>query len=381
MDKYTTYVGMDVHARSITARAMVKETGEVLSARFGSCPSAEEVAAWLAELPQPVYCAYESGCTGVHLARDLRTLGYDCDVIAVSTLARSPKDRKAKCDRHDAKVILREVLNPLATYSTVWVPDAPTEAERDLARAYRDAADACKRAKQKLTSFLLCRGHVWNERTAKGNLKKTFTREWWKWLATISFEEDAANSALAHYVRQVKNAEAEVKEVKALVVQAASGEHSAPYVNAFCHLGGIDVVSAFTARAEFGSFARFSSGGKVSCWMGTVPSNSSSGESEVHGRITKAGNSTLRRALVEGVGTIAAWSAPKKGGLKPGDVSPAVEQMAADANKRLIARYKHLTQDNHLHPNKAKIAVVNELGRWIWAMGRQVQLEQEQAAS
>ena len=51
MRKYTTYVGMDVHARSITLRSMVKETGETKSAHLGDCPSAEEVASWLSGLP------------------------------------------------------------------------------------------------------------------------------------------------------------------------------------------------------------------------------------------------------------------------------------------------------------------------------------------
>ena len=203
MDKYTTYVGMDVHARSITLRAMVKETGETRSARLGDCPGAEEVASWLSGLPQPVYCAYEAGCTGTHLARELRELGYACDVIAVSTLARSSKDRKGKCDKHDAKVILREILNPLATYSTVWVPDRATEADRSLARAYRDAVEECRRAKQKLESFLLLNGFVWNERTAKGSLKGTFTRAWWEWLGGVSFEERAAGEALAQELHLV----------------------------------------------------------------------------------------------------------------------------------------------------------------------------------
>ena len=381
MDKYTTYVGMDVHARSITARAMVEETGETRSKRFANCPSAEEVASWLSGLPQPVYCAYESGCTGTHLARDLRDLGFYCDVIAVSTLARSSKDRKGKCDKHDAKVILREILNPMKNYSTVWIPDRQTEADRGLARAYRDAADECKRAKQRLESFLLLRGFVWNERTAKGGLKATFTREWWRWVGEIAFEEESASEALAYYVRRVKEAEAEAKEMKAAVERAAQDERNAPYADALCRLKGMSVTSAFIARAEFGDFSRFSSGRKVPCWVGVVPSNSSSGEREEHGRITKAGNPDLRRTLVEGVGTIATWTSPRKSKEPSGAASAAVEAMASDANARLLARYRHLTQENHLHHNKAKVAVVNELSRWIWAIGRQVQLEQERKAA
>ena len=381
MDKYTTYVGMDVHARSITARAMVKETGETFSRRFSDCPSAEEVATWLSSLPQPIYCAYESGCTGTHLARDLRELGFACDVIAVSTLARSSKDKKGKCDKHDAKMLLREILNPMASYSTVWVPDEKTEADRSLARAYRDAVEECKRAKQKLESFLLLRGFVWNERTAKGNLKNTFTRAWWHWVGEVAFEEEGTNEALAHYVRRVKEAEAEAKAMKAQVERAARSERNAPYIDALCRLKGVSTTSAFIAKAEFGDFSRFSSGRKVSCWAGTIPSNGSSGEREAHGRITKAGNSGLRRTLIEGVSTIAAWTRAGKAKEPTGEVSAAVEAVAAQANARLYGRYKHLTQDNHLHHNKAKVAVVNELVRWVWVIGCQVLHEQKRKAA
>ena len=163
MRKYTTYVGMDVHARSIQASAIDVATGEVFSRSFGSCPQAADVAEWLATLPQPVYCAYESGCTGFVLARGLRGLGFDCDVIAVSTLPKSAKDKKQKCDKLDARAIRREVANPDSGYSVVWVPDEKTEAERDLVRCRRVAVDAAKHAKQRLLMFLQRHGHVWND--------------------------------------------------------------------------------------------------------------------------------------------------------------------------------------------------------------------------
>ena len=158
MDKYQpTLAWMYMHARLPLAQWLKKPARHSPiaspSRTFSGDGREHELLEWLKKLPGPIRCAYESGCTGTHLARDLRKLGYDCDVIAVSTLARSSKDKKAKCDKHDAKILLREILNPMASYSTVWVPDAQTEADRSLVRAYRDAVDECKRAKQKLESF------------------------------------------------------------------------------------------------------------------------------------------------------------------------------------------------------------------------------------
>lgn len=60
MRKYSTYVGMDVHARLITCQACVTETGEVATKVFANCPTATEVSEWLEGFPKPVYAAYES---------------------------------------------------------------------------------------------------------------------------------------------------------------------------------------------------------------------------------------------------------------------------------------------------------------------------------
>ena len=65
---YVTSIGLDVHARSITAVAFDPATGEVRSKRFGYAPA--EVAAWTLAFDSPK-AVYESGVTGFHLVRAL----------------------------------------------------------------------------------------------------------------------------------------------------------------------------------------------------------------------------------------------------------------------------------------------------------------------
>ena len=375
MGNYTTYVGMDVHARSIQASAIDVATGEVFSRSFGGCPQAADVAGWLSKLPQPIYCAYESGCTGFVLARGLRELGYDCDVIAVSTLPRSAKDRKQKCDRLDARAIRREIANPDSGYSVVWVPDEKTEAERDLVRCYRVAVDTAKHAKQRLLMFLLRHGHVWDERTKSGKPKKAWTRDFGRWLDSISFAEPSAERAFAAYRRQVRDACREAGELKAEVRELAAKPEHKPYVDALTCLKGMEVENAVLARVEIGDFSRFESGRKVSCWLGTVPADRSSGEGRKHGKITKAGDRYLRRSLVEGYSGIATWKSGKKAVPRGAAPTAACQSIAARANERLYARYDHLARGKRKNANKAKVAVVNELVRWIWVIGLQVQRE------
>ena len=100
--------------------------------------------------------------------------------MAVSTIPRSPKNKKHKDDRHDAGIVLREMCNPASDVSCVWVPDPEVEGARDLARAADTAAKIVKSAKQRGSMLLLKHGFVWNERSLGGNLKKTWTPAWRK---------------------------------------------------------------------------------------------------------------------------------------------------------------------------------------------------------
>ena len=78
---HVTSIGLDVHARSITAVALDSITGEVRSQKFKHSPA--EVASWILQFESPK-AVYESGVTGFHLVRTLREFGVDCIVGAVS---------------------------------------------------------------------------------------------------------------------------------------------------------------------------------------------------------------------------------------------------------------------------------------------------------
>ena len=82
----TTFVGLDVHARSIKAVALDAMTGEVRSATFGY--DAAEVAGWVSSVDPSAKCVYESGVTGFDLQKRLSSMGIDCVVGAVSKMIK-----------------------------------------------------------------------------------------------------------------------------------------------------------------------------------------------------------------------------------------------------------------------------------------------------
>ena len=373
---YCSVFGLDVHARSITAKGYDLSTGKSMTKRFGDCPSAEQILEWMtANFTAPYYAAYESGCTGFHLARELRDIGVACDVIAVSSIARSDDDKKRKNDRRDAARMLAELMNPESEISRVWVPDPECEAARDLVRCRIDATLAMKSSKQRVSSMLLRHGWTWNEKTAAGNLKPTWTHGYVKWARSADLGEPAANEALRRYILIAEEDIGRVEELNSELLKLAALPRWKPYVDAISLIKGVDWFGALLVAVEIGDFDRFRGGRDVSKWIGTVPKEGSSGEKVSHGRITKAGNSHVRTVLLEGMAGASLRRPGAKKAKKGQTVSPEVAAICAKASKRLKSRFDHFVKGG-MPINKAKIAVVNELIRWIWAVGKAVQAEQ-----
>lgn len=167
----TTFVGLDVHARSIKAVSLDVMTGEVRCATFGY--DAGAVAGWVRSVDPRARCVYESGVTGFDLQKRLSGLGVDCVVGAVSKMIKPSADRRRKNDRNDAEFLAR--MLSVGNVVEVWVPDDECEAARDLTRALEDARDDLSRSKQRLSKFLLRHGLAFDERTPTGRRKGNWT--------------------------------------------------------------------------------------------------------------------------------------------------------------------------------------------------------------
>src|SRR5450755_2781183 len=130
-----TWVGLDVHARSMHAAAIDSMTGELTRKRFGA--GIGESVAWLESLAGPVRACYEAGPTGFGLYRAAREVGVAMEVIAPSKTPRAAGDR-VKTDRRDAELLARLLL--AGSLKQVVVPAPEVEAARELTRAH----DACR---------------------------------------------------------------------------------------------------------------------------------------------------------------------------------------------------------------------------------------------
>lgn len=103
----TTFVGLDVHARSIKAVSLDVMTGEVRSATFGY--DAGAVAEWVRSVDPKARCVYESGVTGFDLQNGLATLVWTVPGGAQET--GGPYMRDPRHPRHFTDEFKRQIVD------------------------------------------------------------------------------------------------------------------------------------------------------------------------------------------------------------------------------------------------------------------------------
>lgn len=359
---HVTSIGLDVHARSVTAAAFNPATGEVTTRRFGYCAS--DIAQWASRFESPK-AAYESGVTGFDLARSLNALGLECIVCASSKLQRPSADAKRKNDANDASFLARL----LATHNLVevFIPDEETEAAHDLVRAHDDLRRDLLRARQRLNMFLMRHGLVFDEKTSSGGAKKHWTRAHWELIRKIELDHEADCDTFALYISEVRHLEAQKRQIERFIARKSKEGRWQGRVDALRCLKGVETLTAFTLVVEAQAFSRFGSAKAYASWLGLVPSERSSGERVRKGGITKCGNSLCRRLLVEAAWHYARASDERKA-TPAADVPLRIENHAARATKRLVKLRKGL-KERGKPANVANAATARELACFVWAIG------------
>lgn len=353
------HVGLDVHKDSISVGAAEpgRERGRVVGK---TAHDVNKLLKMLVKLGQPeqLHIVYEAGPTGYGLQRALQARGYVCEVIAPSQMPRRPGDR-VKTDGRDC-VQLAE-CSRAGQLRAVWIPDPADEAVRDLARAREDAVNSRTKARQQLKGFLLRHGLRYGGKTS-------WTIAFYRWLATLSFEAGASQTAFTEYWLAVQAADERVQRLTQALEASIAGWRFEPVVAALQALRGIDVVSAIGLVAEIGDLSRFDHPRKLMGYLGLVPSEHSSGDRVSRGSITKTGNAHARRLLTE-----AAWNYRFKARIgrqaqrRQEALSEHVRAMAWKAQLRLTKRFAMLL-GRGMQPNKACVAVARELAGFVWAI-------------
>jgi Transposase and inactivated derivatives len=356
MARTMTWIGLDVHARSVHVALVDAETGELRRRRLGG--GVDEVVGFLASQRTPVRAVYEAGPTGFGLARAAIAAGVETIVVAPGKTPRAAADR-VKTDQRDAELLVRLLM--AGSLRAIHLPSVSQEAARDLVRAREALRQDLMRARHRVSKLLLRHGRVYPKD------RGTWTVAHRDWLAKQRFEEPALELAYLDALASVDGLMARRSVLEQHLSRLATTPELWPTVARLRAFRGIDTLTALGLVTEIGDFQRFSRAPDLSAWLGLVPSIHQSGEHISRGGITKTGSQHARRLLVE-----AAWHylrPPRVGQTLRNrqDGQPAeILQIAWRAQHRLYRTHTRL-RERGKHGNVATVAAARELAGFVWA--------------
>jgi transposase len=363
MRERTTYVGLDVHKKTIAIAMLPPGHRQPLEWQIAHEPQAVRRLVRKLRGHESVRCCYEAGPTGYPLKRQLESAGIPCVVVAPSLMPVRTGDH-IKTDHRDARKLAGLLRAGLLT--EVHPPTEDEEAVRDLCRCREDAQQDLVRARHRLGKFLLRRGLVFRDGWAWSQSHRT-------WLHGLKFERTADQAVFEDYLLAVEQQEARVAALDEHLEAASQKE---PYRTPVAWLRcfrGIATVTGLSLVAELHDPRRFHSARQLMAYLGLVPSEHSSGGHRRQGSITRAGNRHVRRLLVE-----AAWSYRHKPAVGVGlrkrrrGQPPEIIAMADRAQQHLCKKYRRFAARGK-HHNTIVVAIARELVGYLWAALRKAQ--------
>lgn len=282
-------VGLDYHSTSIQVCVLDWE-GRVLGNR--SLPNDAAMVVEYAEQAAGALSlrgfALEACCGAAHLAEQLRSLGWKCD-LAHAGLCSRMKQNPDKTDFSDAQLVADLVR--VGYLPRVWLPPREIRDLRRLVRYRQQLAEQRRDLKLRIGAML--RDERMESPAEAGN---PWTKSWFQWLREATTLGSHSRWVMDQHLAGLERVIREVREVEKRMEEATRDDR---VTQRLLSEKGIGLATAVTLRAEIGSFDRFQSGKQLARYCAVTPKNVSSGKRQADGGLIKAGNLPLRSLLIE----------------------------------------------------------------------------------
>ena len=227
-----------------------------------------------------------------------------------------------------------------------------------------DQKIALKKIKQQILALVLRQGN----RFEGGKCYLTIAHM--KWLKSLDLG-GIPQETLDEYLITYEYFTEKIDRMDQKIEELASGERYQEKVKKLGCLLGVKTHIALSVVVEVGDFERFAKAKKYAAFLGLLPSEDSSGDSQNRDGITKAGNSHLRRLLVEAAqGYTRGATGHKSVALRQRQHgnTPRVIAYADKANERLRRRFYKMTLGKGVNRNIVATAVARELACFMWGL-------------
>jgi transposase len=290
-----------------------------------------EVEDFFRSLP-PCRVGMEACGSAHHWARRLSALGHDVRMIA-PTRVKAYVQRGKKNDANDAAAIAEAVSRPHMEFVPV-----KTEGQQGVLMVHR-SRDLLVRQRTMLINALRAHLAEFGIVAAKGRGKVK---------GLVDALDDAEIPALARTaLRQIaEQIDACGERIEALEKEIVGWHKTDEASRNLATIPGIGPITASALAASVPDASVFENGRKLAAWLGLVPRQNSTGGKDRLGRITKTGDSYLRRLLVIGATSVLRYARDKAPGK-------------AEWLKALLERKS---------PRLASVALANKMARIAWSV-------------
>lgn len=277
-------IGLDIAKRYFQVHAVDEHGRQVVNKKL----SRDKLLDWLGALPA-CEVAMEACATSHYWAREIARLGHQVKLLPPVYV--KPYVKRQKNDRVDAAAIAEASGRPGMRFVS-----PKTEEQQAVQALHRSRELLIKQRTQAINALrahLAELGYVFKQGDAGVAEAK---------LAVMRPESSldmhaAVRSTLQVMVRHIESVHASVLDLER---QIRAWHNSNEASRRIATIPGIGAITASAIVAAIGDGRQFRRGRDFAAWLGMVPSQHSSGGKDTLGRITRKGNSYIRRLLVMG---------------------------------------------------------------------------------
>jgi transposase len=245
-------------------------------------------------------CAYEGGKFGYWIQRQLSSKGVQCIVVNPADIPATHKDEVSKTDVRDARGIAMALQ--CGQLRGINIPTVQQESDRSLVRHRKKIWRDLVRCKNRIKGFLDYMGIELPDKFSNSNWSKNFLT----WLSEIPFEYSSSRTTLDYMIREAELLRRELLSISNDIRKLMRSKEYKKLYYLLRTITGIGPLTAASLITEISDMKRFPSFYHLNSFVGLLPSEHSSGERELKGRLTVRRHRQLRSDLIE-----CAWTAKR----------------------------------------------------------------------
>jgi transposase len=294
------YSGLDIAKKSWKVCIYL---GGAYHKRFSQPPDPTVLVEYLRRnFPGATYhTVYEAGYFGFWIHRELVRLGVDSIVINPADVPTTDKERRTKTDRVDAAKLARALANGELT--PLYVPERAAEEDRTLVRMRSAFVRKQTRTKNQIKALL----QIYGYQLPQDLSDRYWSRAYIRWLEGLTFEQEAGRAAFKALLSELLTLRATIADLTNQIRHMARQEAYQTRVELLLSVCGIGLLSAMTFLCEIITIERFKNLDRLLSFIGLVPGEHSTGESEQDTGLNPRRNPALRYMLIE-----CAWIAQRE---------------------------------------------------------------------